>query len=907
MNLLRVLLYSGWGYLHLNIMALACFYTKHRIGISNKFFSAVITTQPFGIYYSLIGEPPKKKGTAMNKHSDKNDQTLVELTLLGEESAYEELVARHRRAVMGTAFKVTNNTYSAEDASQDAFVSAWMNLSSLQNGERFGSWVCAIAKNCARTLDAHYHSTVPDISLDLLINCDLSDEDSEWLTLRDDYSDLHEAVEALSEKVREAVKLHYFEDKSVAEISKLLSLPVGTVKWRLSEGRKQLRKGFGIMEKTYDEKETLVSRVMRQVEHLKLWKLKSDQNGFEDEYKSVLSAVERLDDSKEKSFMLADTLLMGWWWLPGEKHDEMFARIKKAAEDGHNDEAMQSVAYKDRSNLDGQEKIDFMEKKQIPYYREHNFPKTLACVIFWLGHEYCSIGNYEKGIECYKEVMKILSPADVYYANAKSAIDGESRAMEAKKDNSVINTHVSVTGEVYKTVGNRLYFWEQPGYGSDGMTGNSSLFWHLSACDSIMLDKDMRVGDKIVSSDGQVTLTYLRNDGICDTPTGHFENCSVYVCEGEHCRLTYSETWMCEGVGIVRQIVTRFDETHEWVLSAYRVSGGEGLLPFAQGNRWEYAHVSPDTVCKYERENIFEVTAAENGTATVSCMCFTKTKGYCDTWEGKMREATDKYYCGNSATICDIRPSLNRAAELAVTKRQKIYSSIVNSVMNRIYDTDPAFNPDYTEKGRWNFFSTNNITLKSGRVKAILGDHFEWKEMSNCDNEGYKVLYSFLMSILQDATGCLWSDEWVDGYTFAEKKIDNYVTKDFKVTGGETVATPAGTFENCRHIKFDFKAWGYFSGRSDYWFAPGVGVVKFEHPFGEGQCALWHLTDYRKTGEGYFPISDGMFRRYEPDSLGDGWHGSVEFTADEEDGKIVVFENTLGTQDRANYEKSVQK
>lgn len=173
-----------------------------------------------------------------------------------------------------------------------------------------------------------------------------------------------------------------------------------------------------------------------------------------------------------------------------------------------------------------------------------------------------------------------------------------------------------------------------------------------------------------------------------------------------------------------------------------------------------------------------------------------------------MREATDKYYCGDSATICDIRPSLNRAAELAVTKR---------------------------------------------------------------------------------------------------KKIDNYVTKDFKVTGGETVATPAGTFGNCRHIKFDFKAWGYFSGRSDYWFAPGIGVVKFEHPFVEGQCALQHLTDYRKTGEGYFPISDGMFRRYEPDSLGDGWHGSVEFTADEEDGKIIVFKNALGTQDRANYEKSVQK
>ena len=52
----------------------------------------------------------------MNEYSDKNDKTLVELTLLGDDSAYEELVIRHQRAVMGTAYKETENTFSAEDA-----------------------------------------------------------------------------------------------------------------------------------------------------------------------------------------------------------------------------------------------------------------------------------------------------------------------------------------------------------------------------------------------------------------------------------------------------------------------------------------------------------------------------------------------------------------------------------------------------------------------------------------------------------------------------------------------------------------------------------------------------------------------------------------------------------------------
>ena len=80
--------------------------------------------QPFYLFTALIGEAPKMKGNSHAKLFRKNDEILVELSLLGDDSAYAELVSRHQRAVMGTAYKVTENTFSAEDASQDAFVSA---------------------------------------------------------------------------------------------------------------------------------------------------------------------------------------------------------------------------------------------------------------------------------------------------------------------------------------------------------------------------------------------------------------------------------------------------------------------------------------------------------------------------------------------------------------------------------------------------------------------------------------------------------------------------------------------------------------------------------------------------------------------------------------------------------------
>ena len=848
----------------------------------------------------------------MNNHFDKTDEALVELTLLGDETAYEELVTRHQRAVMGTAYKVTKNRFSAEDASQDAFVSAWMNLCELRDASKFGAWVCSFAKNCARTLERHYRAAIPDISLDTLEGFEIAEEDEPFA--EDDLENVRRSVDLLSEKIRETVRLHYFEGKSVAEIAKILSVPVGTVKWRLSEGRKQLRKGYGIMEKTYDENESLVARVMRQVEALKLWQLKNDKTGFEEEYRAVLANVEALEDSKEKSSMLADTLLRGYWWLPGEKNKEVFERIKKSAEDGHNDDVMMTVAYMEHEKYSGEERIRFMRETQIPYYREGGYPKTLAYIWFWLGYEYRKKGEYEEAIRCYEQVMNILTPSDVYYANAKSAIEGEKRSIAAEKNPEVIRYNPDVSGEVYKKIDGKLYLWQLPGYGYCADSAERALFWNMSLCDGLMLDESMKTGDTVTSSDEKITLTYLKNDGACDTPAGHFENCSVYIIDGERYGLTHCETWLCDGIGIVRQIVTRHDDSYEWVLSSYKTSDKGGLLPFETGNRWEYALAEREATGITERENIFEVTACDAGSVTLSSMNFMAVTGYYDTWEGKTAEA--RYcYCKNITSddeiLCDVSGAMKRAEELAVTKRQKLHTAIANKVMRRIFETDPAENPNYTEKGRWNFFEYDAIKKADGKISCddLRKYSFEWKDMSDCGRKcvGYKVLYSFFFSILQDAAGCLWSDKWQDGYHFDERKSGKYVTKNFNVKGGETVVTPAGTFENCLRVSFDFQAWGYFSGRSEYLFADGVGIVRFEHPYGEDKCAVWELTEYKGTGKGFFPTDDGLFRRYEADALSDGWHGSVHNTIDEDETGTVMFKNALGNQDRADYEKMKKK
>ena len=113
-----------------------------------------------------------KKGMILMYDRNESDETLVLLTLAGEQTAYEILVMRYQKAVVASAAAITKNHFMAEDAAQDAFVTAWMKLNTLLEPKKYGSWVCRIAKNCALNMLSRYRSFIP---LDTVDNLDLSD------------------------------------------------------------------------------------------------------------------------------------------------------------------------------------------------------------------------------------------------------------------------------------------------------------------------------------------------------------------------------------------------------------------------------------------------------------------------------------------------------------------------------------------------------------------------------------------------------------------------------------------------------------------------------------------------------------------------------------------------------------
>ena len=125
----------------------------------------------------------------------------------------------------------------ADDIAQDALVRAYVASGSFLGLSKFSTWLFRIAYNCY--VDHYRKPRLETISSDTkqALSVPANDEtDSGFRHQR-----LYQALESLPEKEKAAIVLHYFEDRSIKEISSILETPQGTVKYYLSTGRNHLK------------------------------------------------------------------------------------------------------------------------------------------------------------------------------------------------------------------------------------------------------------------------------------------------------------------------------------------------------------------------------------------------------------------------------------------------------------------------------------------------------------------------------------------------------------------------------------------------------------------------------------------------------------------------------------------
>ncbi|MBQ4606074.1 MAG: RNA polymerase sigma factor [Clostridia bacterium] len=840
------------------------------------------------------------------------DDALVPLTLLGNQDAYGELVRRYQRMVLHGAYMILRSRFLAEDAAQDAFVTAWTRLDTLQNPARFGPWVCRIAVNRAKNMARQNRDYLPQDT-----------EETAALESRRDYTlwqvgqaeeeaseSLRQCLARLSEKIRTIVELHYFEGLSVSEIALQLSLPQGTVKYRLHQGRETLRKELVLMNNMETEK--FVKDVLEKVEALKRWCYRNDKTGFAEKYRSVLADVEQIPDGsydKEKYHAMADVLNLGMWWLPDDEkgdQDELVARLRECCEKSHNESVMEWLVCHDHEKFQGKEKLDFMRNTQIPQLEKDGYVHALGYVWFWLGVYSFENGQEEDMLPCWKKVLEIVPPEDVYYANALAAI----RFAENKPED-LRKYHAGACGEGYRYIDGKLYFDTQPGFTRGGLAqqGARSPMYFLSRCDSLFPDDTMTPGETRTASDGKVTMTRVdtrAESGVTvETPAGIFEGCQKWIIGGG--RRGEVTAYCKPGVGLVQYV----QEGETLVLAEYEITGGTGLFPMAAGNRWKYVPAVPDAyIVKF-----FEYTVifADSEKAVLSSYNVLHRTGYGDTWADQMLRVREEYVAeeGDREYLAeDVRPVLAHAYDLAATPYEKAFTRAAQDVMEEIWTTDPEANPGCPWKGHWNFFSPFHITRTADGW--AMGEHpndyhFEWKDTPlPC----FPMLHHWIYDMLADAAGCIWSDKWTDGYSETDILHDygwKKITTDLRVESVPSVTVPAGTFENIIRVHLDAKGltggMRYRGGKMVYDFAPGVGIVQALHYYMDGETEKYSqfvLTEMEGTGEGYMPVSAGMRRVYTLADCPDTVKSRAEYTfGEDEAGRMICIAALFGSAKRS--------
>ncbi len=169
------------------------------------------------------------------------DEELVLLARQGDAEAFDQLVTRHQRAVYRAALAALRVPADAEEVAQDAFVHAWRGLDRFRGEASFRTWLLTIVWNGAmsrrrrisawlrraRPLDEGAHVAAPR-----------TDADAQCRELR---AEVVRCIEALKPKLRDTLLLAQSGEHRYEEIAAMLNVPVGTVKWRVAEARRQVR------------------------------------------------------------------------------------------------------------------------------------------------------------------------------------------------------------------------------------------------------------------------------------------------------------------------------------------------------------------------------------------------------------------------------------------------------------------------------------------------------------------------------------------------------------------------------------------------------------------------------------------------------------------------------------------
>lgn len=181
------------------------------------------------------------------------DNELVGLAAHGDRDAFDVLIRPRLDRIYRLAYAITRSEADARDATQEACVLAWREVGRLRDRAKFDPWLSQIAVNAARGLVRRTSRTrVRELSVEAGQEGagghtePAIEAESESMA---DSDAIRRAFGRLDAGTRTLLVLHYVEERPLAEIARATGAPVGTVKWRLSNARRALKKALRVEER----------------------------------------------------------------------------------------------------------------------------------------------------------------------------------------------------------------------------------------------------------------------------------------------------------------------------------------------------------------------------------------------------------------------------------------------------------------------------------------------------------------------------------------------------------------------------------------------------------------------------------------------------------------------------------
>ena len=184
------------------------------------------------------------ESSEMNSPFKLTDEKLIARFQDGDINAYNELVDRYKDRLLNFVFRYFNNREQAEDVVQETLIKLYTHASYYKNIAKFSTWIYTIAKNNALT-ELRKNKRKRTVSLWTNEGKPIDIEmkgDSLEKTVHNEIAveALNKYLDEIPENFRIAVVLRDFQELSYEEISKILEIPIGTIKSRINRGRIQL-------------------------------------------------------------------------------------------------------------------------------------------------------------------------------------------------------------------------------------------------------------------------------------------------------------------------------------------------------------------------------------------------------------------------------------------------------------------------------------------------------------------------------------------------------------------------------------------------------------------------------------------------------------------------------------------